>query len=76
MPKPSILDPQGQAVSDTLRKLGHREVRELRIGRYIELQLKVKEKQMAEKKIKEYCENLLANTVIESYDFELESLSK
>ena len=75
MPKPSILDPQGQAVSQALHKLGHRELKELRIGRYIELRLDMKEKAQAEKKVNDYCNTLLANTVIESYDFELEPLS-
>ena len=74
MPKPSILDPQGQAVAQALHKLGHKELKELRVGRYIELRLDMKEKAQAEKKVKDYCETLLANTVIESYDFELESL--
>ena len=54
MPKASILDPQGQAVHDTLRKLGHREVKKLRIGRYIELHLNIKEQEEAEKKSKRF----------------------
>ena len=74
MLKPSILDPQGQAVSQALHKLGHKELKELRIGRYMELRLDIKEKGQAEKKLKDYCDTLLVNPVIESYDIELEAL--
>lgn len=70
--KESVLDPQGQAVTGALHHLGHTEVEDVRIGKYIEVRLSLKDRGEAEEKVKDYCENLLANTVIESYHFELE----
>ena len=71
--KPSVMDPQGQAALKALRGLGHDEIKSLRIGRYIELHIDSRNKDFAEKKVCEYCEALLANPVIEVYDFKLES---
>ena len=74
LPKPSILDPQGQAVKQGLESLGYQEIESLRMGRYIELVLDVNDSRQAEKKIKDYCESLLVNAVIESYQFTLEEI--
>lgn len=72
--KTGVLDPQGKAVADTLSRMGYREVEGARIGKVIELDL---EKGLstadAESRVKEMCEKLLANTVIESYRFELQA---
>lgn len=70
--KQGVLDPQGKAVADTLGRMGYGEVQSARIGKVIELQL---EDGLAEdaavSRVKEMCEQLLANTVIESYRIEL-----
>jgi phosphoribosylformylglycinamidine synthase len=66
--KPGVLDPQGQAVQQALISLGFDEVKDVRIGKYIELGGEHNSKE----RIKEMCEKLLANTVIESYRFEME----
>lgn len=69
--KKSVLDPQGKAVQHALSTLGFNEVKDVRMGKYIELDLGDVQKAQAEQKIKLMCEKLLANTVIEEYRFDL-----
>ncbi len=69
--KSGVLDPQGKAVADTLGRMGYSEVQGARIGKIIELDLKDGlTPDAAEARVKEMCEKLLANTVIESYRVE------
>ena len=70
--KEGVLDPQGKAVQHSLETLGFNEAESVRIGKYIVMNLKKMEKAKAETKVKEMCEKLLANTVIESYKFDIE----
>ncbi len=70
--KPGVLDPQGKAVQHALASLGFAQVQDARIGKYIELKLDAAERVKAEAELKQMCEKLLANTVIESYRYELE----
>ncbi len=65
--KSGVLDPQGQAVARALGRLGFAEVKDARIGKYIELQVEAAD----EARLKEMCEKLLANTVIEEYRVEI-----
>ena len=70
--KNGVLDVQGKAVKHSLETLGFNEVSDVRIGKFIELKLSDKiAKVDAEKHVKDMCEKLLANTVIESYRVEL-----
>ncbi|MFN4023851.1 MAG: phosphoribosylformylglycinamidine synthase subunit PurS [Hyphomonas sp.] len=70
--KSGVLDPQGKAVADTLARMGYAEVSGARVGKVIELELTGSpDKAAAEARVKEMCEKLLANTVIESYRIEL-----
>lgn len=70
--KTGVLDPQGKAVADTLARMGYGEVGSARVGKVIELDLTGSpDKAAAEARVKEMCEKLLANTVIESYRIEL-----
>ncbi|MBU1288404.1 MAG: phosphoribosylformylglycinamidine synthase subunit PurS [Alphaproteobacteria bacterium] len=72
--KSGVLDPQGKAVADTLTRMGYKEVEAARIGRVIELDIDdTLDSASAEKRVKEMCEKLLANTVIESYRVEFAS---
>lgn len=72
--KPGVLDPQGKAVADTLGRMGYAEVESARIGKVIELDLDDDlSADAAEKRVKEMCEKLLANTVIESYRVDFQS---
>ncbi|MCS7006478.1 MAG: phosphoribosylformylglycinamidine synthase subunit PurS [Gaiellaceae bacterium] len=68
-PKQGILDPQGEAVEASLRKLGF-DVSGVRIGRVIDLELA--EDAEAEERVERMCRELLANPLIESYEIELE----
>jgi len=70
--KPGVLDPQGKAVLHALRSLGHTEAEDVRVGKLIELTLGGIGKAQAEAQVKKMCETLLANTVIESYRFDLQ----
>jgi len=70
--KPGVLDPQGKAVQHALSSLGFPDVQDARIGKYVELKLKDTDRMAAEEGVKKMCEQLLANTVIESYRFDLE----
>ncbi|MBI3315636.1 MAG: phosphoribosylformylglycinamidine synthase subunit PurS [Candidatus Omnitrophica bacterium] len=69
--KKSVFDPQGKAVHQALSSLGFPEVRDVRVGKYIELELGQIDKTKAEQKIKSMCEKLLANTVIEEFKYDL-----
>jgi len=69
--KESVLDPQGQAVVHALHELNHKEVSDIRVGKYIEVKLSADDISHAEKLTKEYCEVLLANPVIETYRYEV-----
>ena len=68
--KRSVLDPQGQAVSRALGSLGFSEVKDVRLGKIIELDIDAKDKAEAQKRVEQMCEKLLANTVIEEYRVE------
>jgi phosphoribosylformylglycinamidine synthase len=72
--KASVLDPQGVAVSDALKNMGYKEVESLRLGKYMELKLddQGKGKGHVEARVEEMCRKLLANLVIERYEFSLE----
>ena len=70
--KPGVLDPQGRAISRSLNDLGFEEVTAARQGKVIELDLNGDDPAAAEARVKEMCEKLLANTVIESYRVEIE----
>jgi phosphoribosylformylglycinamidine synthase subunit PurS len=69
--KRGVLDPQGKAIERSLHTLGYEEVREVRAGKYIELEIDAGDRAAAELRIREICDKLLANPVIEDYRFEI-----
>ncbi|HEX4745305.1 MAG TPA: phosphoribosylformylglycinamidine synthase subunit PurS [Gaiellaceae bacterium] len=69
-PKEGILDPQGDAVGHSLRKLGF-EVSSARVGRVIDLELGVEDREQARVAAQKMCAELLANPLIESYEIRL-----
>jgi phosphoribosylformylglycinamidine synthase PurS subunit len=71
-PKQGILDPQGQAVGDSLRHLGF-EVAEARVGRLVELDVEARDAAEARAAVERMCEQLLANPLIESYEIEIDA---
>jgi phosphoribosylformylglycinamidine synthase len=70
--KHGVLDPQGKAVERSLHTLGYREVRDVRMGKYLEIELEAATRPEAEARLREMCDKLLANPVIEDYRFEIE----
>ena len=73
--RPSILDPQGKAVEQGAKLLGFNNIEQTRIGKHIEFFINVQEKQLAEKEVTEYCHKLLANPIMEDYEYKLEEVS-
>ena len=69
--KNGVLDPQGKAVENALHGLGFPSVSGVRQGKYIELDVKAKDKAAAQKDVENMCKTLLANTVIENYSVEV-----
>lgn len=72
--RPSILDPQGKAVEKGAEHLGLKNIRNTRIGKYIEFNVELNEKSLAEKEVIEYCSKLLANPIMEDFEFTLEEV--
>lgn len=70
--KKGVLDPQGKAVMGALKSMNFDEVRDVRVGKFMELEIDGKSKKEEEARLKEMCEKLLANTVIENYRIEIE----
>ncbi|MBS4206144.1 phosphoribosylformylglycinamidine synthase subunit PurS [Lederbergia citrea] len=71
--KESVVDPQGSAATKALQKIEFPEVKDVRIGKFIELTVEKTEKNI-EETVHEMCRNLLVNTVIEDYRFEIEEV--
>ncbi len=69
--KNGVLDPQGKAIENALDHLGFSGINQVRQGKYIELALDETSHDKASAQLKEMCEKLLANTVVENYQFEL-----
>ena len=71
-PKQGVLDPQGRAIEQSLRTLGFGNIGQVRMGKYVVLDIAASSPADAEAEVKRICEQLLANTVIEDYRFEVE----
>lgn len=71
-PRKGILDPQGRAVEQSLRSLGFGNVSDVKIGRYITLNVDARSAQEARAAASRMCEQLLANPLIEDFSFEVE----
>jgi phosphoribosylformylglycinamidine synthase PurS subunit len=68
--KPVVNDPQGLSVRHGLRALGFAEVRQARVGKFIELEVEAASESAARERVVEMCEKLLRNPVIEDYSIE------
>lgn len=75
MPRPELLDPQGKATILGLKNLGIEDIGELRIGKCIHMDVEASSKEDAESKVDDACKKLLANLIMESYEFELQELN-
>jgi len=69
--KKGVADPQGATIKGALEALGYGGIEDVRMGKYIQIKINSSSKQDAEKKIKEMCEKLLVNPVIERYSYEI-----
>jgi phosphoribosylformylglycinamidine synthase subunit PurS len=72
MPLKALLDPQGKAVTSGLKNLGLNEVNNVRIGKHISMEIEAESKEAASQKTEEACKKLLANQIMESYEFRIE----
>ena len=70
--KNGFLDPQGKAIERSLHTLGYTEVGDVRVGKYLEVEVNAASRAEAESRVREMCDKLLANTVIEDYRYEVE----
>jgi phosphoribosylformylglycinamidine synthase PurS subunit len=75
MPRPELLDPQGKATTLGLHNMGYSNLDNLRIGKRISMEVEAKDRAEAEGKVDEACQKLLANLIMESYDFELAEMN-
>ena len=71
LPKKGILDPQGKAVHHALENLGYSGLSDVRIGKLIQIEVKDSNSPVTPAAIKDMCEKLLANTVVEDYTFKI-----
>lgn len=71
----SILDPQGKAVEHSIQSLGYKNIKDTRIGKFIELKIDAATENEAKSVTEEICSKLLANPVMEDYDFDIISLN-
>ncbi len=69
--KQGILDPQGKAIEHALESLGFANAGNVRVGKYMEVDVQETDRAKAEAQVKQMCDTLLANTVIEEYRYEL-----
>ena len=69
--KNGVLDPQGKAIQNALSSLGFSGVNDVRQGKYIEVDLKESDPDKARSIVEQMCKELLANTVIENYSYEI-----
>lgn len=72
MPLDALLDPQGKAVTNSMKSIGLPEIDGVRIGRHIRLFVEADSKEVAAQKVEEACKKLLANQIMESYSFVVE----
>jgi phosphoribosylformylglycinamidine synthase len=72
--KKSVMDPQGATVQHALESLGYEGVQNVRMGKYIELDIAKEDRDKAEEQVDEMCNKLLSNPVIEKYHFDLEEV--
>ncbi|NVO02079.1 MAG: phosphoribosylformylglycinamidine synthase subunit PurS [Bacteroidetes bacterium] len=71
MPLKALLDPQGKAVSSSMKNLGLAEITNVRIGKHISLDVEAENSEIAKAKVDTACKQLLSNQIMESYEFKI-----
>ncbi|MFN5147424.1 MAG: phosphoribosylformylglycinamidine synthase subunit PurS [Flavobacteriia bacterium] len=74
MPLEALLDPQGKAVTNSMKSIGLPEIDGVRIGRHVRLFIDAPSKELAEEKVEEACKKLLSNQIMESYSYTVETV--
>ena len=74
MPLKALLDPQGKAVSSSMKNIGLPEITNVRIGKHISLEVDAKDKHEANEMVDAACKKLLANLIMETYKFILNEM--
>ncbi|EEQ63257.1 phosphoribosylformylglycinamidine synthase, purS protein [Helicobacter pullorum MIT 98-5489] len=69
--KDGVLDPQGKAIGHALESLGHKDIKEVKVGKVITLEIAGEDRAAIQKEVEVMCESLLANTVIENYTIKM-----
>ena len=71
---PALLDPQGKAVSSNMKNIGLSSIDNVRIGKHITLEVEAGSQAEAEEQVKTACEKLLANQIMEQFEFRVEAV--
>jgi phosphoribosylformylglycinamidine synthase subunit PurS len=71
MPKPTVLDPQGQTIQRALAGLGHANIEDVRQGKFFVLKVEGKSREEAQKQVEKIAKEVLTNPIIEEYRFEI-----
>jgi phosphoribosylformylglycinamidine synthase len=71
MPLKALLDPQGKAVTGSMKNLGLQEIENVRIGKHITLEIDAPSKEVASSKVDDACRKLLCNQIMEFYEFKI-----
>jgi phosphoribosylformylglycinamidine synthase PurS subunit len=74
MPLDALLDPQGKAVTNSMKNIGLAEIDGVRIGRHVRLFLEAASMEVAESKVEEACKKLLSNQIMESFSYTVTSI--
>ena len=74
MPLKTLLDPQGKAVSSSMKNINLEEISNVRIGKHITLEVEAENENIASEKVKTACEKILCNQIMEYFDFNIKKL--
>lgn len=74
MPLKTLLDPQGKAVSSSMKNINLEEISNVRIGKHITLEVEAENEDNASEKVKTACEKILCNQIMEYFDFSIKKL--
>ncbi len=71
-PKKAVVDPQGKTVRNALEQMGHKGIKAVHVGKYLEIELDATDKEAARRSLDEAAHKFLSNPVIEDYRLEIE----
>jgi len=76
MPLKALLDPQGKAVTNSMKNIGFNEINNVRVGKHITLEIEANSKEKAMERVNEACNKLLANPIMEGYEYVIKKTEK